>query len=126
MNTSFSKESLSSWMNQTPSIPMKSADQSPLQSEQLSLDSFQIGRNELLSGSVNGEKMLSPPKEAKSVKITSLKSRVGGEKLLESLSMYPSQKVLRIQSTDFDALIKVLESFKTGVELEGNSIKKSN
>ena len=105
---------------------MKSAEQSPLLSEQETLDSFQIGRNVLLSGSVNGEKMLSPPKEAKSVKITSLKSRVAAEKLLESLSMYPSQKVLRIQSTDFNILVKVLESFKVGVELEANSMKSIN
>lgn len=124
MNTSFSKESLSSLTSQGPSTPTtRSVREEPVLSqselweriEAASLSS-QTGNLVLLNESTRGERVLSPPNEVKSVPSSSLQSKVGPEKLLESLQQQPARKVLRISRADLNSIACVLEQYKAQIE----------
>jgi hypothetical protein len=118
MNASFSKESLSSWIQQEISTPMRSGPLSPSRSElwtKITNSSSQtIGNPVLEPDSANGELPLPPPSGAKSVSSTSLLSKAVPEKIIESLP--PQRKVIAISRSDFVYLTKIIENYKIQVE----------
>lgn len=120
MNTSFSKESLTSWTNPEPSTPTNRSGQlekSPSQSEMWTQietsPSSGTGNPALQPGSPNGETVLSLPNVERFAPSSSLRSRVGSEKLLES---QPARKILRISRADFNSMILMLEQYKLHIE----------
>lgn len=124
MNTSFSKESLSSLTSQGPSTPTtRSVREEPalLQSElweriEAASHSSQTGNLLLLNELPHGAQVLSQPSEVKSAHSSSLQSRVGPERLLESLQLQPARKVLRISRADLNSVACMLDQYKSQIE----------
>lgn len=118
MNASFSKESLSSWIQQDISTPTRSGPLSPSRSELWtkigtscsSVTGSHVSLNELQ----NGEVQLSQRSEVKSASSSSLSSKVAPEKIIESLP--PQRKILTISRADVSYLGKILENYKKQIE----------
>ena len=119
MNTSFSKESLSSWIALESSIPTSPSDlKSPSQSESQILTEFPLstktGNLVLQNDLASGAQDLFQPKEGRSVRSINIRSRVAPERLLES--PLPQRRILRIGKAELGTMALVLEQYRMDLD----------
>jgi hypothetical protein len=119
MNTSFSKESLSSWTALESSIPTSPSDpKSPSQSERPVsmefLSPMTTGNLVLPTVSLSGAQDFPQLKGVRSVHSISLRSKVAPERLLES--PLPQRRILRIGKADLGAMSIVLDQYRADLD----------